>query len=213
MKFVFVALIFAAGCAASPITQAESDSAVHTLSYIDRAPPELEPLNANISSLASRDTYPSLSCPAGQTHDRSVCYNSQTIRSFCVANPRQDREQKTDTPCNSGEVCVQRNLSTGKSYATCIPITKLVSWRTGPNGQKEGCTSNLELHPPGWSSMASIVYDINHYPMQVDTLKYVGEPGDRYEGTFHDVAYASSDRFNFVEGSYMKGKNVYDCIP
>ncbi|KAF1361332.1 hypothetical protein EJ07DRAFT_111724 [Lizonia empirigonia] len=214
MKLVFVALIFAAGCAAGPIAQAESESAVLTLNYVDTAPPEVEPLKANLSSLVSRDTLPNLACPAGLNWNRSICLNSGKLRSFCNGG------QFTDTSCNSGELCVQRDVITGKPYAKCMSIAHLTSWNTGPDWNKISCTSlqlssaSLKPSSPRYASMATMVYDKNGNPIQVDIIKFIGEPGEVYEGTFSTVSYASSSKqFEFGPGAYMKSKNVYNCIP
>ncbi|KAI3572692.1 secreted in xylem 6-like protein [Fusarium oxysporum f. sp. albedinis] len=201
MKFALIASIFIAGCVASPLVEAQAESAEHIneIKYVDIAPAELEPKNAN---LVSRDTLPVTSCPAGQTYDRSVCFKSDRIRSFCVANPRQNREQITDTPCKPQEVCVQRNLSTGKSYAKCIPIHNLVSWKTSPDGG-EGCTTS-KVTPSGYYSLGTILYDVNKNPIQVNKIKYLGEPGDKDEGIGGSTSSFSSSIFNFVSGQYMK---------
>ncbi|EXL90096.1 hypothetical protein NOF04DRAFT_3413 [Fusarium oxysporum II5] len=212
MKVALVISIFIASCIASPLDPAKTPTsppgAEHTLNYVDITPtgPEFGNVNGS-SALISRDTLPHTACPAGQTYDRSVCYNSHTIRSFCVANPRSNREQITDTPCNSGEVCVQRRLSSGKSYAKCLPVRDLVSWRTDPDGDKEGCTT-VEANPIGYHSLATMIYDINNNPIQVDKIRYLGEPGDANEGIGGSVSNFSSDRFRFTGSNYMKGSNL-----
>ncbi|KAJ4127371.1 hypothetical protein NW765_017323 [Fusarium oxysporum] len=192
MKFALIASIFAAGCVAGPLAEAQAESAEHIneITYVDIAPAELKPKN---TSLVSRDTLPVTTCPAGQTYDRSICFKSNRIRSFCVANPRRNREQITDTPCKPQEVCVQRNLSNGKPYAKCIPVHNLVSWKTSSDG-REGCTTST-VTPSGYYSLGTIVYDVNKDPIQVDRIEYLGEPGNRDEGiggAIYPLAAASS---------------------
>ncbi|OHW98556.1 secreted in xylem 6-like protein [Colletotrichum incanum] len=206
MKLVLIATIFAASCKAGLIAQAEeADETLpkFTINHVDVAPADFEPLNANLTDLASRDTLPVSNCPAGQTYDRSVCYKSNIIRSFCIANPRSNREKITDTPCAAHEVCVQRLLSTGKSYAKCIPIVDLVSWKTSPAGDKEGCTSTT-VSTGGTHHLGTIVYDRNSNPIQVDKIRYLGEPGNVDEGIGGSVSSFSSNLFSFTGGRYIK---------
>nr|QNA42579.1 secreted in xylem 6 [Fusarium oxysporum f. sp. pisi]QNA42580.1 secreted in xylem 6 [Fusarium oxysporum f. sp. pisi] len=206
MKLALIASILAAGCIAGPLAQTETESAdmpEHTINYIDIAPKEFEPLKANLSSLVSRDTLPVSTCPAGQTYDRSVCYKANTIRSFCVANPRSNREKITDTPCKPQEICVQRRLNSGKSFAKCIPIVNLVEWKTSPVGNKEGCTTT-SANPAGNHHLGTIVYDVNKNPIEVDKISYFGEPGNVNEGIGGSTSYFSSDLFHFSKSRFMK---------
>nr|QNA42577.1 secreted in xylem 6 [Fusarium oxysporum f. sp. pisi] len=206
MKLALIASILAAGCIAGPFAQTETESAdmpEHTINYIDIAPKEFEPLKANLSSLVSRDTLPVSTCPAGQTYDRSVCYKANTIRSFCVANPRSNREKITDTPCKPQEICVQRRLNNGKSFAKCIPIVNLVEWKTSPDGNKEGCTTT-SANPAGYHHLGTIVYDVNKNPIEVDKISYFGEPGNVNEGIGGSTSYFSSDLFQFSKSRFMK---------
>ncbi|KAL0930704.1 uncharacterized protein CTRU02_214779 [Colletotrichum truncatum] len=207
MKLVLLTTIFAAGCLAGPLAQktdsGDGVSPQNTISYIDIAPAEFEPANVNLTTLASRDTLPAQGCPAGQTYDRSVCFKSNIIRSFCVANPRSNREKITDTPCGYHEVCVQRTLSTGKSYAKCIPIVDLVSWKTSPAGNQEGCTT-ATVKSGGVHHLGTIVYDRNSNPIQVDKISYLGEPGNIDEGIGGAVSAFSSNLFSFAGGRYIK---------
>ncbi|TVY75160.1 hypothetical protein Focb16_v005489 [Fusarium oxysporum f. sp. cubense] len=208
MKVALVISIFIASCIASPLDPAKTPTsppgAEHTLNYVDITPtgPEFGNVDGS-SALISRDTLPNTVCPAGQTYDRSVCYNSHRIRSFCVANPRSNREQITDTPCNSGEVCVQRNLSNGKPYAKCIDTHQLVSWKTSPDGGKSGCTT-VQASPIGSYKLGTIVYDVNKNPIQVSKINYLGEPGDADDGIGGSVSSFSSDLFRFTGSNYMK---------
>ncbi|TDZ35849.1 hypothetical protein C8035_v008514 [Colletotrichum spinosum] len=205
MKFLTVVAILAASCAAAPLSEVDgSGNSIPTveLSPVDAPPAELEPLNANLTSLVARDTGPDKTCPAGQTYDRSVCYKYNTIRRFCVANPRSNREDIKDTPCRSDEICVQRNLSNGKSFAQCIELVKLIRWKTGA-GNAEGCTS-VSVKSGGYHSIGTILYDTNSNPIQVDKIRYLGEPGDVNEGIGGGSSYFNSDFYNFGGGHSMK---------
>ncbi|KAK7456738.1 hypothetical protein CaCOL14_010641 [Colletotrichum acutatum] len=206
MKYILLTTIFAAACAAGPLAEVRdlTGTPENTLTYVDITPAELEPQNANLTDLVARDTLPNTSCPAGQTYDRSVCFKSNIIRSFCVANPRSNREKITDTPCRANEICVQRRLvSSGKSYAKCIPVVDLVLWKTSPDGNKEGCTTTT-VKSGGNHHVGTIVYDVNKNPIQVDKIRYLGEPGDVDEGIGGSTPFFSSNLFSFAGGHYLK---------
>jgi hypothetical protein len=208
MRLVLIATIFIASCIAGPLAQieeVEQEWPTYTVGPVDIAPEEFEPLNANLTTLVSRDTLPNTSCPPGQTYDRSVCIRASRIRSFCVANPRSNREQITDRDCASDEICVQRNLRSGKPYAKCLPVRQLVEWKTSPDGNKEGC-SNINAHPDGVHHMGTIIYDANKNPIQVDKIRYFGEPGNKDEGIGGAISSFSSDLFTFNAAHYLKGK-------
>lgn len=210
MKLVLIAIIFTASCKAGPLSQIKESNepwAKFTTSHVDIAPAEFQPLNATSTTLVSRDTVPDTSCPAGQTYDRSVCYKTNIIRSFCIANPRNNREKITDRPCAANEVCVQRILSTGKSYAKCISLVNLISWKTSPDGSKEGCTSNT-VEDGTNHHFGSIVYDVNKNPIKVLQIKYLGEPGDVNEGIGQQTPFFSSNLFSFASDRFLKSKDI-----
>ncbi|KAF4781160.1 hypothetical protein HER10_EVM0008116 [Colletotrichum scovillei] len=184
MKYILLTTVFAAACAAGPLAEVRdlTGTPENTLTYVDITPADLEPQNANLTDIVARDTLPNTSCPAGQTYDRSI----------------------TDTPCGANEICVQRRLvSNGKSYAKCIPVVDLVLWKTSPDGNKEGCTTTT-VKGGGNHHVGTIVYDVNKNPIQVDKIRYLGEPGEVDEGIGGSTPFFSSNLFSFAGGHYLK---------
>ncbi|CZT08940.1 uncharacterized protein RAG0_13866 [Rhynchosporium agropyri] len=144
-----------------------------------------------------------MQCPYPQTYDRSICYKSYVIRSFCQGASRQNREKITDTPCAANEVCVQRLTGNKKPYASCIPIVDLVSWRTGPAPFEQGCT-NIDVAAGGSHYVGTILYDVNDNQIEVSNINYHGEPGDTPEGTASQISILTSLLFLSNLRTYMQ---------
>ncbi|KAG7065108.1 secreted in xylem 6 [Colletotrichum scovillei] len=196
MKYILLTTVFAAACAAGPLAEVRdlTGTPENTLTYVDITPADLEPQNANLTDIIRSPT------PAARL-DRLMIARSD---SFCVANPRSNREKITDTPCGANEICVQRRLvSNGKSYAKCIPVVDLVLWKTSPDGNKEGCTTTT-VKGGGNHHVGTIVYDVNKNPIQVDKIRYLGEPGEVDEGIGGSTPFFSSNLFSFAGGHYLK---------
>ncbi|KAK0123698.1 hypothetical protein ONS95_008708 [Cadophora gregata] len=161
-----------------------------------------EPHNTSLAIIGARDARTNPPCPAGQTWDRSICWNSGVVRRWCrtASNAPGDG---ANGYCEADEVCVQRNLSNGKTFADCILLVNLIKWRSGPDGYNEGCTSVISKRGKT-HSLGTMAYDTNSKPIQVGKIRFLGEPGDLDEGIYGAVSYAASDWFNFDGGRSMK---------
>ncbi|TDZ36442.1 hypothetical protein CTRI78_v011322 [Colletotrichum trifolii] len=212
--FAFLVAILPVSCSVIPLSQVEDPT---TELSLDVAPVELDdtpavgrPLNTSLVTIGPRNLVRRVvlpPCPAGQTFDRSICYTSHVISRYCKTNPPSANGERKEAYCADDEVCVQRNLANGLPFADCFKIRDLVQWRTDPDANKEGCTrvgsrgQNL-----GARRVGTIVYDVNQKPIQVRTIRFTGEPGDRDSGIGATTSYALSSSWVFDATQFMVGK-------
>ncbi|TEA09958.1 hypothetical protein C8034_v011409 [Colletotrichum sidae] len=192
-------------CVVIPPSQAEDSTAKLSRSNVDVIPAQLERRNSSSAMTGAQEAFTRIPpCPAGQTFQRSICFSYQIVRRFCITNPRNPAIEDTQTVhCQSDEVCVERNLSDGRSYAECHPLATLVRWKTDPVGQKRGCT-DVSNKLGRYHNVGTIVYDSNSNPIQVGKIAFTGEPGDKDLGYGGSTSYASSQLWNFDAGHFVQ---------
>ncbi|KAL0934911.1 secreted in xylem 6 [Colletotrichum truncatum] len=201
---LIIAAVLPASCIAIPLSQVEDSTTKFSLSNVDVTPAQPEPLNTSFATIRPRDARSNPPCPPGQTFDRSICFTSDIVSRFCNGPPGQAGERR-EIYCFSDEVCVQRRLSDGRTFAECHPIATLIRWKSDPNGNKEGCTSISEKKGR-FHNVGTIVYDINKHPIQVGKITYLREPGNIDKGIRGSTSFFDSDVWNFANNQFMRGK-------
>ncbi|OLN97279.1 hypothetical protein CCHL11_10407 [Colletotrichum chlorophyti] len=205
MKLYLFTAILPASCVAIPPSQVEDSPTNLALTHVDVAPAQVEPLNTSFATLSPKEDSGNPPCPPGQTFQRSICFTAQIVRRFCFKQPRDPANEDTATiHCYADEVCVERTLSTGQSFAECHKVFDLIRWKTDPVGIKRGCT-DVAVKQGKYHHVGTIVYDANSNPIQVGNIHYIGEPGDKELGSPTKATYHfDSELWNFDNGAYVR---------